>query len=80
MKLPRDLSGARLIRHLTAAWGYRRIHQVGSHVTLETDTPSKHRVVAPDHAVLRVGTLAAILAAVARHRGVPREEVLNGLR
>jgi predicted RNA binding protein YcfA (HicA-like mRNA interferase family) len=80
MKLPRDLSGAGLIRHLSGKWGYRRIHQVGSHVTLETDTPSRQRIVVPDHGVLRIGTLAAILTGVARHKGVSRDDVLVGLR
>ena len=80
MKLPRDLSGASLIQHLTANWGYRRVHQVGSHVTLETDDPSRLRIVVPDHAVLRIGTLAALLRAVSRHKGVTRDELLNGLR
>ena len=80
MKLPRDLSGAGLIRHLTGAWGYRRIHQVGSHVTLESDEPSRHRIVVPDHATLRIGTLASILTAVARHKGVERDRLLAGLR
>ena len=80
MKLPRDLAGAKLVRHLTGKWGYRRIQQVGSHVTLETDEPSRHRIVVPDHAALRIGTLAAILTAVARHKGVPRDQLLDGLR
>ena len=80
MKLPRDLSGANLIRHLSGNWGYRRVHQVGSHVTLETDEPSRHRIVVPDHAVLRIGTLAALLKAVARHKGVSRDELVDGLR
>ncbi|MEO8196245.1 MAG: type II toxin-antitoxin system HicA family toxin [Thermoanaerobaculia bacterium] len=80
MKLPRDLSGARLIGHLMSRWSYRRIHQVGSHVTLETDEPSRHRIVIPGHGSLRVGTLAAILTGVARHKGVSRDALLAGLR
>lgn len=80
MKLPRDLAGNHLIRHLCGHWGYRQVHQVGSHVTLETDQPSRQRVVVPAHPALRVGTLAAILTAVARHKSVPREELLRGLR
>lgn len=49
MKLPRDLSGSHLVQHLTSQWDDRKIHQVGSHVTLETDTPSKQRIVIPLH-------------------------------
>ncbi len=80
MKLPRDLAGASLIRHLTGKWDYRRVHQVGSHVILETDDPTRQRIVVPDHATLRIGTLAAILTAVARHKGASRDELLAGLR
>jgi len=29
MKLPRDLSGEALIRHLCKRWEYQRVHQVG---------------------------------------------------
>ena len=80
MKLPRDLSGSQLVQHLTSRWDYRKIHQVGSHVTLETDTPSKQRIVVPLHPTLRIGTLSAILTAVARHKSVERERILAGLR
>ena len=79
MKLPRDLSGAHLVQHLPSRWDYEKIHQAGSHVTLETENPSKQRIVIPLHPVLRIGTLAAILAAVARHKGVARERILPGL-
>jgi len=30
VKLPRDLSGTRLARHLCRAWGYALVHQVGT--------------------------------------------------
>ena len=80
MKLPRDLSGSHLGQHLTSRWDYRKIHQVGSHATLETDTPSKQRIVIPLHPALRIGTLSAILTAVALHTGVERERILAGLR
>lgn len=36
MKLPRDLSGEELVKHLLKRWGYERIHQVGSHIILQT--------------------------------------------
>ena len=31
MKLPRDLSGEELVKHLSKRWDYVKIHQVGSH-------------------------------------------------
>jgi predicted RNA binding protein YcfA (HicA-like mRNA interferase family) len=39
MKLPRDLSGEDLIKHLCKYWEYQRVHQVGSHVILQTEQP-----------------------------------------
>ncbi len=79
MKLPRDLSGATLIKLLVREFGYRRINQVGSHVILETDTPRSHRLSIPDHSPLRVGTLNSILRAVASAQNVDREDILNHL-
>lgn len=79
MKLPRDLSGETLVRHLCRRWGYERIHQVGSHIILQTEQPSHHRVAVPAHNPLRIGTLNAILSAVAAHKGVTKEEILGGI-
>ena len=77
MKLPRDLSGADLIKRLCKHHGYRRVNQGGSHVILETDSPSHHRLAVPDHNPLRIGTLNGILRAVAEIKGLEKEDVLN---
>ena len=79
MKLPRDLSGEQLIRSLCRSWDYRRTGQVGSHVVLETDSPSHQRIVVPAHKSLRVGTLNAILRSVARHKAVSKDKILRAL-
>jgi predicted RNA binding protein YcfA (HicA-like mRNA interferase family) len=79
MRLPRDLSGEELVRHLGKRWGYRRIHQVGSHVILQTEQPAPHRVAVPAHSPLRIGTLNAILSAIAAHKGVSKETILKNL-
>lgn len=79
MKIPRDLSGETLIRCLCRSWGYRQVHQVGSHVILETEDPSHQRIAIPAHKSLRVGTLNGILHAVARHKGRSRQEILDSL-
>lgn len=76
MKLPRDLSGTELIKLLCKHYGYGRVNQEGSHVILETNTPRKHRISIPDHAPLRIGTLNAILKAVAKAQGVEKESIL----
>lgn len=77
MKLPRDLSGDDLIALLSKCWGYVKVHQVGSHVILQTQEPSPHRVAVPAHKCLRVGTLNAILSSVAAHKNVPKEAILK---
>jgi predicted RNA binding protein YcfA (HicA-like mRNA interferase family) len=79
MKLPRDLSGARLIKHLCKSWDYEIVHRVGSHVILQTEQPGHQRLPVPDHDELRVGTLNSILRLVSTHKGVPKEEILKGL-
>jgi len=79
MKIPRDLSGRDLIKALCRDWGYRQVHQAGSHVILETGEPAHHRLAVPDHHVLRVGTLNGILRAVAEHKRITREAILATL-
>ena len=79
MKLPRDLSGAELIKVLGRHFDYRRLNQEGSHVVLETSEPRQHRIAVPDHSPLRVGTLNAILRAVAKAKGVEKEEIARHL-
>jgi predicted RNA binding protein YcfA (HicA-like mRNA interferase family) len=79
MKLPRDLSGEELAAHLCNHWEYLRIHQVGSHIILQTQTPTAHRISVPAHHPLRIGTLNSILSAVAALKNVPKEAILKGL-
>ena len=79
MRLPRELYGRELARHLCANWAYRQVNQVGSHIILQTEEPCHHRISVPDHDVLRIGTLNNILRAVADHKGVTREDVLDTL-
>ena len=78
MKLPRDLSGADLVRCLCRHFGYRRVHQEGSHLILQAESPS-HRISVPQHSPLRLGTLNSILGAVPRSRGVTKGDILANL-
>lgn len=78
MKLPRDLTGAQLIRAL-AKLGYVATRQTGSHVRLTTEQPEQHHITIPLQDPLRIGTLAAILSDVATARGVSRDELLQTL-
>jgi predicted RNA binding protein YcfA (HicA-like mRNA interferase family) len=76
MKLPRDLSGIELAKALERV-GYRVTRQTGSHLRLTVDSPVQHHVTIPAHDPLKVGTLAAVLADVAAHLGLDREELLR---
>jgi len=78
MKLPRDLSSDQLVR-LLARFGYQVSRQTGSHMRLTTQQRGEHHVTIPRHAALRVGTLAGILADVAAHLGLSRDELLQEL-
>ena len=79
MKLPRDLSGHDLVDALCRRWGYVEVNQVGSHIILETQEPTPHRIAVPAHQAVRVGTLHRILRDVANHKGVDRQAILDSL-
>lgn len=79
MKLPRDLSGTKLARTLCRKWGYREIHQTGSHIILETEEPCHQRIAVPAHRNLKVGTLNGILRCVAEHKSTTRQQIIDSL-
>jgi len=80
MKLPRDVSGERLVEVLRRRWRYSIVHQTGSHIIIETEDPSHQRIAVPNHSALRIGTLNSILRAVSNHKGVTRDEIVATLR
>jgi predicted RNA binding protein YcfA (HicA-like mRNA interferase family) len=73
VKLPRDLSGQELVR-LLRRYGYEVTRRVGSHIRLTTHEHGEHHVTIPAHDHLRVGTLEYILASVAHHLALDRQE------
>ena len=77
MKLPRNLSGSSLAKSLCQYWGYIQVHQTGSHIILDTETPSHQRITIPAHKSLRIGTLHNILKSVVNHKGINRQEILD---
>ena len=79
MKLPRDWAGTDLASRL-AHFGYYSTRQKGSHIRLTTKRNGEHHVTIPCHNPLKVGTLAAILDAVARHIGISRDVLLDQIR
>ncbi len=76
MRLPRDLSGARLIKGLRQL-GDTPTRQTGSHVRLTTQRNGEHHLTVPLHDPLRTGTLAAILNEVANHHRLDREALIQ---
>ncbi len=78
MRVPRDLSGAELVKRL-GKMGYSISRQTGSHLRLTSTVHGEHHVTIPNHDPLRVGTLAAILAAVAAHHGLTRDALIQRL-
>jgi len=78
MRLPRDLSGDDLARALRAL-GYSVTRQTGSHMRLTTRERGEHHVTIPRHDPLRVGTLSGVLADVAAHFALTRQELAERL-
>ena len=77
--VPRDVSGADLVRGLTRR-GYAVVRQTGSHVRLTwREGADEHHITVPLHDPVKVGTLSAILAAVADALGVSRDELIDDL-
>jgi len=77
MRIPRNLSGQTVAQVLVKSLEYRVIHQRGSHIVLETDEPAHQRIAIPDHRSLRIGTLNAVIRAVAAHKHVSKDEILT---
>ncbi|MCP9450516.1 MAG: type II toxin-antitoxin system HicA family toxin [Nitrospira sp.] len=78
MRLPRDLSGSDLAK-LLCKLGYSITRQSGSHLRLTTHQHGEHHLTIPLHTPLRIGTLSAIVADVAAHFNMSREQILDRL-
>lgn len=76
MKLPRNVSSRELIKSLGKI-GYEITRQKGSHIRLTCIYPNVHHITIPDHDPIKIGTLSAILAEVARSRNQSKEELIN---
>ena len=76
MRLPRDISGKQLIKNLKPL-GYLVTRQTGSHIRLSTDQNGQHHITIPEHDPLKIGTLAAILADIALHFNLSKNELID---
>ena len=78
MRVPRDLSGAELVKRLERL-GYRVTRQTGSHIRLTSAQKGEHHITIPNHNPLRVGTLSAILTDIGEHFSMTRDECIQKL-
>lgn len=78
MKLPRNISAAELISSLRK-FGYEISRQKGSHIRVTTQSNNQHHLTIPNHDPIKLGTLSSILADVASHFNLSKEEVLKKL-
>jgi predicted RNA binding protein YcfA (HicA-like mRNA interferase family) len=76
MKLPRGVSGARLVRALEHL-GYTAVRQKGSHVRLRHQGAPPHSITIPLHNPLKTGTLHSIVADIARTRSIAVESIID---
>ena len=63
----------------TRIYGYDVIRQSGSHIRLTTTRNGEHHLTVPNHKPLRLGTLSELVADVAGHFGMTRDEVTRQL-
>ncbi len=78
MKLPRDVSGAALIRALRRL-GYSVTRQRGSHVRVTTTQGGEHHETIPLHDPIKPGLLSGILKSIAQHHRLTVEDLLRAL-
>jgi predicted RNA binding protein YcfA (HicA-like mRNA interferase family) len=78
MKLPRGVSGDRLVRVLERL-GYGVIRQKGSHVRLRHEGPPVHAITVPLHNPIKTGTVHGIVSEVAQMRSIDNETVVEML-
>jgi predicted RNA binding protein YcfA (HicA-like mRNA interferase family) len=76
MKLPRDVSGADLLKALRKL-GYQATRQRGSHIRATTQRDGEHHEAIPNHAAIRPGLLSSILKSVAAHHSMTLEQLLG---
>ena len=78
MRLPRDVSGPRLVAALRRL-GYEVVRRRGSHTRVTTQCNGEHHEVVPMHRPIKVKTLSSILKSVAQHHGMIVEELIHEL-
>jgi predicted RNA binding protein YcfA (HicA-like mRNA interferase family) len=76
VKIPRDCSGADLVRALRSL-GYETRRQTGSHIQLTTARGGEHHITVPNHHPLKVGLLHGLLKDIASHHHLTVEQLIR---
>ena len=81
MRLPRDLSGEEVVKLLSRHFEYEIVRMRGSHMVVrrESQNGPPHNLTVPRHRNVSVGTLDAIVGAVAESLSLPKDEVRQTL-
>ncbi|HEY5894569.1 MAG TPA: type II toxin-antitoxin system HicA family toxin [Chthoniobacterales bacterium] len=79
MKIPRDVSGAKLAKAL-GVFGYEVMRQGGSHIRLTTEQNGRHHVPVQTIHRLHSARSPGVLKAIAAHHGLTLEEALQVLK
>lgn len=77
MKIPRDISGAELINVLCRHFDYTKIHQVGSHVILQTEEPGSSSNCYSESCLVKNRKFDSVLRAVATAKRVEKKDILR---
>jgi len=78
MKLSHNINATQLIKALQK-YGYNPTRQTGSHIRLTSQNKGQHHITIPNHDPLRIGTLNTILAEVAKHLEISKQELIENL-
>ena len=78
MKLPRNISASELVSSLRK-FGYVVSRQKGSHIRLTNPSNGEHHLTIPNHNPIKLGTLSSIIAAVAAHFNLSKDETVKKL-
>ena len=78
MELPKNLTGAELIKKL-GMYGYEITRQKGSHIRIKTVENGVHSETIPNHNPLKIGTLSKILKNIAEHLNISKDELIQEL-
>lgn len=78
MKLPRDISGEKLVK-LLKKYDFKITRQTGSHIRLTSTIKGEFHLTIPNHNPLKIGTLNNILIDLSGYLKLDKEKLLKEL-